>query len=162
MTDPRQLAFLANLPPLTREEQDDACFRVRDRLWAEIGSLYDQYEEEQDLSYADVGRRISRSRSQVQRWLAAPMNMTLSSAGLLAEGLDADLLVLLQPRAAGEPMRANRIHPCEAAKARVEQFRALDERALGFEETTPPENAAAPTRGTATASVIRWSRHGPA
>lgn len=110
-------ANLNSLEPLSADEIDDAMFRIRDRLWAELADLYLKLSEESGLTYADLGRRIGRSRSQVQRWLDAPINMTLSSAGLLAEGLNADPEFKLLARC--EHGRENRAHPCEEAKAQL-------------------------------------------
>lgn len=105
---------IAELPKLTIEEAGDASFRLRDRLWASVGDLFDAKAEEEGLTFAAVGRRIGRSRSQVQRWLASPTNMTSASAGLLAEGLDAEFVIHLEPRSERGP--SNYIHPCEDAR----------------------------------------------
>lgn len=107
---------LAKMHPLTHEEAEDAAFRVRDRLWAEIADLFDKLQEEHGLTYADLGRRIGRSRSQVQRWLDAPINMTMSSAGLLIEGLNADIEVRICERL---ERLTNRAHPCDEAAAHL-------------------------------------------
>jgi hypothetical protein len=113
----KDLPDLKALPKLTEDEIDDAMFRIRDRIWAELADLYLRYNEESGLSYADVGRRIRRSRSQVQRWLGAPINMTLSSAGLLAEALAAEPDFKLRLKAGSHG--ANRAHPCEEARAQL-------------------------------------------
>lgn len=107
---------ISDLPVLTEDEKDDAAFRIRDRLWAEIADLYDKYREENGLSFAVLGRRIGRSRSQVQRWLSAPMNMTLASAGLLVEGLNAEPDLCIRPRSES---LSNRAHPCDEAAAQL-------------------------------------------
>ena len=107
---------IADLPALSEEEQKLAAFRARDVLWALIGDLFDRYREEELLTFAALGRRVGRSRSQVQRWLSSPNNLTLQSAGLLAEGLDADFCMTIQPRVE-EKFGNNYSHPCETAAA---------------------------------------------
>lgn len=107
---------IADLPPLTEEQVDDALFRIKDRLWALLGDYFDKHAETEQLSYADLARRIGRPRSQVQRWLASSHNMTVGSAGLLAEGLNADLEMLLRSKSYGRA-RGNYAHPCEDASA---------------------------------------------
>lgn len=113
-----EMPKIANLPRLTQEESDDARFRIQDRFWALLGDLFDEKSETEQLTYAEVGRRIGRSRSQVHRWFSSAHNMNLASAGLLAEGLDVDVVIKLEPRATiSEP--ANHIHPCEDARTFV-------------------------------------------
>lgn len=109
---------IGNLQQLDEEARDDACYRARDRAWSALVILYEQYYRTQKLSYEALGRRINRSRSQVQRWLSSSYNMNLTSLGLLAEGLDADLIIEVRPRL---PLCAAlpRCHPREAAKARA-------------------------------------------
>lgn len=111
---------IADLPPLTADQSGDASFRLRDRLWATVGDLFDAKVEDEGLTIAAVGRRIGRSRSQVQRWLASPTNMTSASAGLLAEGLDADFVIHLEPRT--NVHSCNYIHPCEDARVFLTTF----------------------------------------
>ncbi|MBL0967966.1 MAG: helix-turn-helix transcriptional regulator [Brevundimonas sp.] len=107
---------IAELPVLTNDEMDDALFRVRDRLWASLGDLFDRQKEEQGLTYAELARRINRTRSQVQRWLGMSHNMTVASAGLLAEGMDADLEIVVTPRKFSAVIVGNYAHPCEDAR----------------------------------------------
>jgi transcriptional regulator with XRE-family HTH domain len=115
---PKPELRIADLPPLTEEEREVAAFRVRDRIWAAIGDLFDRYREEEGLSFADLGRRIDRPRSQIQRWLRAPVNMTFASAGLLAEGLDADVVVRVERRSM-PAVGVNSGHPSDDAAAFV-------------------------------------------
>jgi len=109
--------MIATLGELSEHDVDISVGAARDALWAALADLFDKYREEQGLTYADVARRIHRSRSQVQRWLAAPSNMTLVSAGLIAEGLNADLQIQACPRV--DMPHKNYVHPCEEAKAYV-------------------------------------------
>lgn len=102
---------IAHLPVLTTDEIEDARFRGADRGWAALADLFDKYAEGENLSYAMVARRIDRPRSQVQRWMQGPYNMTLQSLGLLTEALDADLEVRVIPRCVND--RTNYHHPCE-------------------------------------------------
>lgn len=111
---------IAELPPLDDDERDDACYRGRDRAWATLVRLFDQYNREQGLTYEALGKRIRRSRSQVQRWLSSSFNMNLKSLGLLAEGLDAELIIEVRARVHDED-RGNYCHPQEAARALVAQ-----------------------------------------
>lgn len=114
MTEPQLTPKLAELPILDEDAVDDARARSADRHWAELGRLFDRYAKEQGLTYAALAKRIGRSRSQVQRWLSAPHNMTFSSAGLLAEGLNADVVVQITPRLP-QDWKCNYAHPCVRA-----------------------------------------------
>ena len=106
---------ITDLPALTEEQVDDARFRTQDQLWAVIGDLFDKRAETENLNYAELARRIGRTRSQVQRWLTSSHNMTACSAGLLAEGLNADLNVELVPRIQSVNRSVNYSHPCDDA-----------------------------------------------
>ena len=117
MTDTSQYPLFADLPALTEDELDDATFRGRDRAWVALAGLFDELAEG-GLTYKALGDRLQRSKSQVQRWLACPQNMTLQSMSLLAEGLDADLTISLRRRLV--EAIANQCHPAEAAKAYVD------------------------------------------
>lgn len=113
---------IAGLPPLTDEERDDAAFRGKDRAWSAVAELFDHYRRTECLTYSALGQRISKSRSQVQRWISSPFGMNISSLGLLAEGLNADLDIRLTPRV---PVcwSTNHHHPREAAKSmRLSRF----------------------------------------
>lgn len=105
---------VADLPPLTADERDDAAFRAKDLGWAALVRVYDEVSATQPMSYQKLGARIRRSRSHVQRWLSSPFNLSLSSLGLLAEGLNADLMISLRPRT-GAGILTNFCHPSEAA-----------------------------------------------
>src|SRR5215208_1598850 len=107
MTDKRKA--MASLPPLEDDAQEDAAFRAKDRAWASLVRVFDRYNESECLTYVDLGRRIHRSRAHVQRWLASPFNLSLKSLGLLAEGLDADLVIEVRPRL--KQMCPNYCHP---------------------------------------------------
>jgi transcriptional regulator with XRE-family HTH domain len=102
--------------PLTLDELDDAGFRARDLAWSVVLDEFTKQHEEIGLTYKALGDRIGRSKSQVQRWLASPFNMSIRSLGLLAEGLDVELLIELKDRSAPQS-RANYLHPAEEAKA---------------------------------------------
>lgn len=114
LSDPK--IKVADLPVLDDDERDDACFRGRDRAWSALVGLYDHYHRSQGLSYEKLAKRISRTRSQVQRWLSSPFNMNLKSFGLLAEGLDADLVIEVVPRLP-ERQGSNQCHPRDEAYA---------------------------------------------
>jgi hypothetical protein len=104
---------IADLPALNEEERDDAAFRAKDLAWAALAQIFDFYAETQKLTYEKVGQRIKRSKSHIQRWFASPFNMSLKSLGLLAEALNADLIITLIPRA--QPARGqNHFHPLHA------------------------------------------------
>jgi hypothetical protein len=104
-----------SLPPLSLDDQDDASFRAQDRAWAAVVALFHRREEEEGLTYEGLGKRIGRRRQQVQRWLASAFNMNTRSLGLLAEGLNADLLIELRPRVS---IRSRNFHhPSVAARA---------------------------------------------
>lgn len=105
---------IRDLPVLSEAERDDAVFRARDLGWAALVRLFEQHVDQEKLSYQKLGDRIKRSRSHVQRWLSSPFNLSIGSLGLLAEGLNADLRITLEPRT----MDAfkNYCHPSEAAK----------------------------------------------
>lgn len=106
---------IAELPVLSEEQRDDAAFRAKDLGWAAVVRLFDHYADTQKLSYQKLGERIKRSRSHVQRWLASPFNLSLSSLGLLAEGLDADLVISLKPRRS-PASGINICHPSQDAR----------------------------------------------
>ena len=108
-------ATLANLPALDEDEQEDACFRARDRAWAALAGLFQHYRETEGFNYRQLGDRIGRRRAQVQRWLSSPFNMNLQSIGLLAEGMNADLRIEVVPRVT--VVGTNQCHPSEEAKA---------------------------------------------
>lgn len=103
---------ISSLPTLTHEEIEDARFRARDRAWATIAGLFEDLSDTEDLTYEALATRIGRKKSQVHRWLDSSCNMTLQSVGLLAEGLNVDLVFLAQPR---ERVRSNSCHPSESA-----------------------------------------------
>lgn len=106
---------IARFPALNLNELDDAEFRAKDRAWSSLVSFYEEAKEaDPALSYESIGRRIKRSRKQVQRWLNSPFNMTLKSFGLLAEGLNADFSIRLIPRE--EVVGVNYCHPSEDAR----------------------------------------------
>lgn len=128
MPNPRKIA---DLPSLDEDERDDACYRGRDRAWSSLVALYDHYSRTQNLTYEALGRRIKRSRSQVQRWLSSSFNMNLKSLGLLAEGMDADLVIDVRPRACST-YETNYCHPREAARARLAAI-AAEPRTFFFE-----------------------------
>lgn len=108
-----QLSLFALLPILDEEEREDAEFRAKDRAWAALIDVFEDRKQLDGLNYQVLGDRIGRSRKQVQRWLASSVNMTLSSVGLLAEGMDADLFIDIRKRQAG-PLLPNHVHPSEA------------------------------------------------
>lgn len=145
---------IADLPPLTEEQADDALFRIKDRLWAILGDYFDKHAETEQLSYADLARRIGRPRSQVQRWLASSHNMTVGSAGLLAEGLNADLDLLLKSRDHGH-VYGNYAHPCEDANAYMTLVRTMPQPNAAYVPTAAPTA----TGTTSTPAEVRqkWS-----
>jgi hypothetical protein len=110
---------ISNLPRLDEEERDDACYRGQDRAWSSLVGLYDYHRTTEGLTYEKLGWRIKRSRSQVQRWLTSSYNMGLKSFGLLAEGLNADVVIDVVPRSAPSDV-CNYCHPREAARAIME------------------------------------------
>ncbi|HEY7809349.1 MAG TPA: hypothetical protein VIA98_03105 [Allosphingosinicella sp.] len=101
---------IAHLPVLSEEQRDDAALRAQDLAWSLLAGLFDQYAATQKLTYEKLGARIKRSKSHVQRWLSSPFNMSLKSLGLLAEALDAELVITLEPRSA---KRTSCGHPAE-------------------------------------------------
>lgn len=107
---------IADLPPLSEDERDDAAFRGRDRAWSAVAELFDHYRRTENLTYSALGQRINKSRSQVQRWISSPFGMNMASLGLLAEGLNADLDIRLTPRVS-VCWGSNHHHPREAAKS---------------------------------------------
>lgn len=113
-----QLSLFTLLPILDEDERDDAEFRAKDRAWAALIDVFEDRKQDDGLNYQILGNRIGRSRKQVQRWLSSSVNMTLSSVGLLAEGMDADLLIDIRKRQLG-PHLPNHVHPSEAARAWV-------------------------------------------
>lgn len=104
---------IADLPVLNVEERDDAAFRAKDLAWSALARIFDHYAETQKLTYEKVGQRIKRSKSHIQRWFASPFNMSLKSLGLLAEALNADLMISLIPR---DQLKGgnNQFHPLHA------------------------------------------------
>lgn len=103
----------ASLPALTEDERDDAKFRGKDLAWSLLVGLYDEWAADNDMSYKAVGDRVDLSKQQVQRWFDAPHNMTMSSFSLLAESLDADLVIKLIRRTI--PAATNSCHPADEA-----------------------------------------------
>lgn len=109
------LIKIADLPALSLGERDDAAFRAKDLAWSALARVFDHYAETQKLTYEKVGERIKRSKSHIQRWFASPFNMSLKSLGLLAEALNADLMISLIPRAQSARGK-NYFHPLEAVR----------------------------------------------
>jgi hypothetical protein len=109
-----RMTKIADLPVLTQDERDDASMRAKDLGWAALVRLFEEHVVTEKLSYQTLGNRIKRSRSHVQRWLGSPFNLSLGSLGLIAEGLNADLMITLRPRTAAQRGR-NYCHPSEAA-----------------------------------------------
>ncbi|WP_169794985.1 helix-turn-helix domain-containing protein [Novosphingobium barchaimii] len=105
-------------PPLSPEDLDDACFRARDRAWAAVYGEFLDREEAEGLTYAALGERINKPRSQIHRWMSGPSNLSIASLGLLAEGMNADLEISLLPRSIPDAGR-NHAHPLEDAVATV-------------------------------------------
>lgn len=116
MTEEQLNLPIAELPPLDEEERLDAAFRGKDLGWSAIARLFDHYRRTENLTYSALGERIHRPRSQVQRWIASPFGMNLSTLGILAEGLNADLRIEVVPRTKSV-FGANYCHPREAAKS---------------------------------------------
>ena len=134
---------IADLPRLDEDARDDACYRGQDRAWSSLVALYSHYRDTEGLSYEKLGWRIKRSRSQVQRWLASSFNMNLKSFGLLAEGLNADVLLDVVPRCAAIPA-TNYCHPREAARALVETRTPGPDRWLGVLDGQSPQSVDTP------------------
>lgn len=112
----RTVAALSSLPALSEEELNDAAFRAQDLGWAVLLDAFTHRQENEGLTYKALGDRIGRSKQQVQRWLSSPFGMSTRTLGLLAEGLDMDLDIVLEPRL--EPdARSNYMHPAERAKS---------------------------------------------
>ncbi|MBA4755872.1 MAG: hypothetical protein H2050_13680 [Sphingobium sp.] len=111
-----QLPLFSALPPLDLDELEDAEFRGKDLGWSSLVAVYEDRKENDGLNYEKLGKRIKRSRAQVQRWLSSPVNLTLRTLGLLAEGMDADLTIHVTKRMT-PPASANYCHPSEAAAA---------------------------------------------
>jgi hypothetical protein len=137
---------IKDLPPLTLEERDDASFRARDLGWSVLVDLFERYSQTESLSYQRLGDRIKRSRSHVQRWLSSPFNLSLGSLGLLAEGLNADLVIRLEPRSA-RSARSNYCHPSDAASGTVVS------RGVSLPSTTSTRVESAPVGTTAVTSA---------
>lgn len=110
-----QFPLFASLPALDEDELDDAEFRAKDRAWAALVQVYENRKDADKATYQMIGDRIGRSRTQVQRWMSSSVNMTLKSIGLLAEGLDADLVIDVRQRTT-PLLCTNYVHPSEAAK----------------------------------------------
>lgn len=113
-----QLPLFSTLPHLDLDELEDAEFRGKDLGWASLVAVYEDRKENDALNYEKLGKRIKRSRAQVQRWLSSPVNLTLRTLGLLAEGMDADLSINVTKRIPC-PVSANYCHPSEAAAATI-------------------------------------------
>lgn len=117
-TDLGLKAPFATLPQLSEEQVDDAEFQGKDLGWAEVVRIFETRRAEEKVTLESLGGRIGKPRSQVHRWISSPLNMTMRALGLLAEGLDADLVISLEPRQV--PLGGqNHCHPAEAAKAWV-------------------------------------------
>lgn len=110
------VAPLTSLPALTEDELNDAAFRAQDLGWAVLLAAFTKRQEAEGLTYKALGERIGRSKQQVQRWLSSPFGMSTRTLGLLAEGLDMDLGIVLEPRTEQDP-RSNYMHPSERAKS---------------------------------------------
>lgn len=112
----KRLKTRPGLVPLTEDQIADARFRAKDRAWAAVAGLFDCKSEQDGLTYQTLADRVGRKKSQVHRWIDCSGNMTLESLGLLAEGLDADLTISLEPfvhAATG----SNHCHPATMAAA---------------------------------------------
>lgn len=107
------------LPTLSEEQVDDAEFQGKDLGWSEVVRVFEARRSEEKVTLESLGGRIGKPRSQVHRWISSPLNMTMRALGLLAEGLDADLVISLQPRKL-TPAGQNYCHPAEAAKAWID------------------------------------------
>jgi hypothetical protein len=118
MTEELECFALAKLPALSREEQDDAAFRAQDLAWAAVVDAFIQRQENEELTYKGLGDRIERSKSQVQRWLSSAYGMNIRSLGLLAEGLNSDLVIELHPRTDAAVGR-NHLHPFQQARSEL-------------------------------------------
>jgi hypothetical protein len=110
-----QLSLFGSLAPLGEDELDDAEYRAKDRAWAALVEVFEDRKTEDGLNYQLLGSRIGRSRKQVQRWLSSSVNMTLRSVGLLAEGMDADLIIQVRKRESVQ-LCPNYVHPSDAAR----------------------------------------------
>lgn len=102
--------------PLSEEQIADARFRAKDRAWLAVADLFDRESEECGLTYQQLADRIRRKKAQVHRWIDCSSNLTLESLGLLAEGLDADVVISLDPRRTS-PLSSNYCHPAVMAEA---------------------------------------------
>jgi transcriptional regulator with XRE-family HTH domain len=109
----------SELDTLDQDEIDDAEFRPRDRAWAGLVRLFNERKRLEGLTYEQLGDRIGKPRAQVHRWLSSSMKTTMKSLGLLAEGLDADLVIDIIPRIEHDTS-TNQAHPSEFAKVLVQ------------------------------------------
>jgi hypothetical protein len=110
-----KLPALSGLPALSELELEDASFRAQDRGWAAVVDLYQRREEAEGITYQSLATRVGRKRQQIQRWLTSAFNMNMRSLGLLAEGLNSDVVITLIPRGP-EALGRNYIHPSERAR----------------------------------------------
>jgi transcriptional regulator with XRE-family HTH domain len=120
---------------LTPEEIDDAAFRARDLAWAVILDEFIRQQEERGLTYKALGDRIRRSKSQIQRWLSSPFSMNIRSLGLLAEGLDVDLVIDVKDRSITDQSR-NYMHPMEEAKFYSTTANIFQDSSMNFSSLT--------------------------
>lgn len=104
--------------PLTPEEVEDACFLARDKAWVAVADIFDQNNEAGTVTYQSLADRVGRKKAQVHRWIDSSCNMTLRSLGLLAAGLNADVVIKLEPKSRSH-LGVNHCHPSEDAAAVV-------------------------------------------
>lgn len=119
MVDHPEWRQLSLLPKLDEDEIDDAEFRPRDRAWASLVRIFNERKRTEGLTYEQLGERIGKPRAQVHRWLSSSMKTTMKSLGLLAEGLDSDIVIDVVPRVELD-VQTNQAHPQEFAKALVQ------------------------------------------
>jgi transcriptional regulator with XRE-family HTH domain len=132
---------IASLPVLSEEQRDDAALRAQDLAWSSLAGLFDDYAHSQKLTYEKLGARIRRSKSHVQRWLSSPFNMSLRSLGLLAEALDAELVIRLEPRGQRAARKSYK-HPAEQMSLTPPPSTSQEQRPLDTGKPTGSEAGA--------------------
>jgi hypothetical protein len=110
---------LKDLGQLDEDELDDADFRPKDRAWSALVCLFEERKARENLTLEQLGNRIGKSRAEVHRWISSPYKLSFRGFGLLAEGLDADIEINLQPRCTVTRC-ANVAHPSEMARSWIE------------------------------------------
>lgn len=83
---------------LPEEDLEDAEFRGKDLAWSQLVKFFNLKKERDGFTQRELAAKVGITEARVSQMLKAPFNMTLQTLGVLAEGMDLDLNIVLKER----------------------------------------------------------------